>query len=86
MLFFLRELNKALETEKDRINQRKVNGDEISPYEVLLNYDFENTDINSCITFDDINEELVLYSACSDLLKSTFCSVEIHSFNSFREQ
>ena len=60
MLFFLRELNKALETEKDRVNQRKVNGDEISYYEALLNYDFENTDVNSCITFDDINEELII--------------------------
>ena len=60
MLFFLRELNKALETEKDRINQRKVNGDEISYYEALLNYDFENTDVNSCITFDDIKEELII--------------------------
>ncbi len=60
MLFFLRELNKALETEKDRINQRKVNGDEISPYEVLLNYDFENKDMNSCITFDNNNQEIVI--------------------------
>ena len=60
MLFFLRELNKALETEKDRINQRKVNGDEISPYEALLNYDFENKNINSCITFDNKTQDIVI--------------------------
>ena len=60
MLFFLRELNKALETEKDRINQRKVSGDEISPYEALLNYDFENKDINSCITIDNKTQDIVI--------------------------
>ena len=60
MLYLIRNLDKLIPTEKDRINKRKVSGDEISPYEALLNYDFENTDINSCITFNDINEELFL--------------------------
>ena len=52
MLTFLRILEEALKTEKDRINERKLTVDEIDVYESILNYDFTDTDVNSCIVVD----------------------------------
>jgi len=58
MLTFLRILTKALETEKDRINERKLTSDEIGVYESVLNYDFIDTDVNSCIVVDTEDTDL----------------------------
>ena len=52
MLTFLRILTEALETEKDRINKRKLSGEEIGLYESILNYDFTDTDVNSSIVIN----------------------------------
>ena len=58
MFTFLRILSKALETEKDRINERKLTGDEIGVYESILNYDFTDTDVNSSIVIDTEDADL----------------------------
>ena len=58
MFTFLRILSKALETEKDRINERKLTGDEIGVYESILNYNFTDTDVNSSIVIDTEDADL----------------------------
>ena len=58
MLIFIRILSKALETEIDRINERKLTSDEIGVYESILNYDFTDTDVNSSIVIDTEDADL----------------------------
>jgi hypothetical protein len=58
MFTFLRILSKALETEKDRINERKLTVDEIGVYESILNYNFTDTDVNSSIVIDSEDADL----------------------------
>jgi len=58
MLTILRILAKALETEQDRINNRKVSSDEIDVYESILNYDFTDSEVNSAIVIDTESSEL----------------------------
>ena len=58
MLTFLRILTEALETEKDRINKRKLSGEEIGLYESILNYDFTDTDVNSSIVINTDDGDL----------------------------
>lgn len=58
MLTILRILAKALETEQDRINDRKVSSDEIDVYESILNYDFTDSEVNSAIVIDAESSEL----------------------------
>jgi len=58
MLTILRILAKALETEQDRINDRKVSSDEIDVYESILNYDFTDSEVNSAIVIDTESSEL----------------------------
>lgn len=64
MLLFLRflidEIFKLSETEADRIRHKKVKPtDNISIYECLLNYDFKDPKLNSCLKIDKDNEIVI---------------------------
>lgn len=68
MLFFLRffldEIFKLTETEADRIRNKKVKpNDNISFYECLLNYDFKNPELNSCLKIDKDNDIVIEWDA-----------------------